>query len=66
MKIKFYSNGCPKCRILKHKLTEKGLEYEETDETKPLKDKGILSFPATEIKGEILDYYNSVKYVNSI
>lgn len=51
MKATLYSNGCPKCRVLKEKLDASGIDYEESNDASFLEKQGILSFPAMEIDG---------------
>lgn len=67
MNVKFYSNNCPKCKILKNILDEKAIEYEYiTDEniyTHIANNNGIESMPFAEINGEI---YNTKKLQNWI
>lgn len=67
MNVKFYSNNCPKCKILKNILDEKAIEYEYiTDENIYMhiaNDKGIEFMPFAEINGEI---YNTKKLQNWI
>jgi len=65
MKIKLYSNDCPKCKILKERLDEKEIEYEEKNDTEFLKKHGIFSFPAMEIEGRILKYYEAIKWLKN-
>lgn len=55
---------CPKCRVLKMKLDQKGIPYEEClDETK-MQEMGIQSVPAMSVDGELLDFAGAVQYVN--
>ena len=56
-----YSNGCPKCKILKQRLDEKGIEYEESDDIEFLKANNILAFPALNVDGKILSCNFMVK-----
>ena len=64
-----YTTGCPKCRILEKKLTDKNVEYEVICDAEKIKEKGT-SVPMLEIVTEdvnqVLNYYDAVKYVNSL
>ena len=65
MRIILYSNGCPKCKILKQRLDEKGLEYEESDNVEFLKANKILAFPALNIDGKILKFYHAILWLKN-
>ena len=65
MAITLYSNGCPRCKILKERLTQKGLEYEESDDVEFLKEHKILSFPALDIGGRVLKFYNAILWLKN-
>lgn len=60
MAITLYSNGCPKCKILKERLDEKGIKYKESSDTNFLEQNKILAFPALSIDGKILKFYQAI------
>lgn len=64
-----YTTGCPKCRILEKKLTDKNVEYEVICDAEKIKQKGN-SVPMLEIinsdSSKVLNYYEAVKFVNSL
>lgn len=68
-KFILYTTGCPKCRILEKKLTDKNVQYEVICDAEKIKEKGI-SVPMLEIidnnSNQVLNYYDAVKYVNSL
>ena len=61
--IKMYSNGCPKCNILKKKLVEKNIQYEECNDTEIMKAKGIQFLPVLEINGDLLDFKQATEWI---
>jgi glutaredoxin len=61
--IKMYSNGCPKCNILKKKLNEKNIQYEECNDTEIIKAKGIQFLPVLEINGDLLDFKQATEWI---
>lgn len=63
--IILYSNGCPKCKVLKSKLESKKIEFTETDDFSKLKDQGIQSLPIMEIDGEILTFVEANNWINN-
>lgn len=65
MEVIFYSTNCPKCKVLKAKMNQKGIEYKEINDVDFILSKGIKSAPAIEIDGKIMDFSESVKWVGS-
>ena len=55
---------CPKCKILKTKLAQKGIEYEEFTDEEEMQRMGILSVPIMAVDGKLMDFPESIKYVN--
>jgi hypothetical protein len=63
-KMKLYSNGCPKCNILKGTMARLGYEYEEVSDFSPLFEKGFSSVPILELEnGEMLEFKSALDYV---
>lgn len=62
--IIFYSTGCPKCRILKKKLDEKGIQYETCSDEERMIVLGLTEVPALGIEGNILSFTDAVKWIN--
>lgn len=60
----YTTSTCPKCKILKKKLDEKGIAYEEFNDEDEMQRMGILSVPVLEVDGEQMDFPQAVKYVN--
>lgn len=62
--IKFYTTGCPKCRVLKDKLDYKGIKYEISQDVDEMISKGMMSAPALEVDGKLLDFSSAIKWIN--
>ena len=60
----YTTETCPKCRILKKKLEDKGLEYTEVTDEEKLRQMDILSVPVMTVDGERMDFAEAIKYVN--
>lgn len=60
----YTTQTCPKCKILKRKLQEKGIEYKEFNDEDEMQRMGILSVPVMDVDGEQLDFPAAIKYVN--
>ena len=64
--IVLYSTGCPKCEILKKKMGEKNISYTEINDIDIMNEKNITFVPMLEIEGKLLNYRESVGFINSI
>lgn len=65
-KIILYSTGCPKCRILETKLSQKNIDYEVNNDVDLMQEKGFTTLPMLDIDGKIMDFGNAVKWVNGV
>ena len=61
--IILYEHGCPKCRILKMKLDQKGIVYETVNDVEIMKEKGFLEAPQLEIGDTIMNFTEAVKWI---
>lgn len=59
-----YSTGCPRCKILKSKLDEKNISYEERTDTEEMQSLGIDKVPVLSIDGKLHSYAEAVKLIN--
>lgn len=59
-----FSTGCPKCVILKKKLSQKNIEYTEVNDIQQMLDMGLLSVPWLEVDGEMMDFEQANKWIN--
>jgi len=63
--ITIYSTPtCPRCKVLKTKLAQKGIEYEECMDEMKMQELGILSVPVVAVDGKLLDFSEAIKYIN--
>lgn len=60
----YTTETCPKCKILKKKLEDKGIEYTEVTDEEKLRQMDILSVPVMTVDGERMDFAEAIKYVN--
>ena len=65
MNVVLYSTGCPKCNILKKKLTEKNISYTENQNVEEMIALNINEVPVLSVDGELINFGNAVKWVNS-
>lgn len=66
MEVILYSTHCPRCEVLEEKLKIKGIKYIEENSVEVMQEKGITSVPILEYNGELLDFINAVKLINSL
>lgn len=64
MSIILYSTGCPKCKVLKSKLEEKGIEFVENNSVEKMTELGITQVPVLSVCGALLDFKKAVTWVN--
>jgi len=63
--IILYSTNCPKCNVLEVKLNQKNIAHEVCTDIDIMESKGMMSAPALEIDGELMDFGAAIKWVNS-
>ncbi len=61
----FYSNGCPKCNVLKEKLELKNVEFTQSENLEELKSMGFMSLPILKVGNKYLEFLDAVKWVNA-
>ena len=64
--VTLYSTGCPKCTVLKRKLSENNIEYVESNDVDKMSELGIQSVPMLEVGGELLDFSEAIGWVNAV
>ena len=65
-KIVLYSTGCPRCNVLKKKLAEKGIEFEECSDVEEMRELGITTVPMMRVSNDdILDFVAAVQWANA-
>jgi len=59
-----YSTGCPKCRVLAKKLDSKNIQYTIVDDVNKMLEMGIVSVPCLKVDNVLMNYKESVEWVN--
>lgn len=59
-----FSTGCPKCTILKKKLSQKDIKYTEVNDIQQMLDMGLQSVPWLEVDGQMMDFEQANKWIN--
>lgn len=62
-KVILYEHGCPRCKVLKAKLDQSGVEYETVNDIDVMKQKGFNEAPKLEVEGVIYNFSEAVKWI---
>lgn len=65
MKVIFYSTGCVNCNSLAAKLNAKNIEYEVCSDMDVIIAKGLMSVPALEVDGQIMNNKQANEWLKS-
>lgn len=63
--VVLYTTGCPRCKILKKKLDEAGIEYTENNNVDEMLSLGISEVPVLKVNGELLNYNRSIEWLSN-
>lgn len=65
--VTLYSTGCPRCKVLEKKLTQKNIEFELTTDfdVNAFLEKGFSSVPLLDVDGEILTFEKANQWINN-
>lgn len=63
MKVILYSTGCPKCNVLKKKLEEKDITYEEFTSVDDMLSMGIKEVPMLGVGEKLMSFKESVDWI---
>lgn len=64
-KIILYSNGCPKCKVLKAKLEAKNIPFEENNNVQKLISMNIKTLPILKVDENFLNFLTANEWVNA-
>ena len=60
-----YSTGCPRCKMLKKKLSEMGVEYVENNNVDEMLALGFNDVPMLSVDGKLMNFSEAVKWLLS-
>ena len=66
MKIVLYSTGCDCCEVLKTKLKNKNIAFEEVNDEEIMISKGFDRIPILEVDGNYMDFGKANEFINSL
>lgn len=56
---------CGKCKVLKAKLQQKDIAYDESQDVEKMQSLGITSTPAMQVDDRLLTFEEAIQYVNA-
>lgn len=62
-KVVLYEHGCPRCKVLKMKLDQKGVVYDTVNDIEAMKAKGFNEAPKLEVDGVVMGFKEAVEWV---
>ena len=66
MDITLYSTGCANCKMLEAKLKAKKIEYRIESNMSVMEEKGLMSVPALEVDGQIMNYRAATDWISRL
>ena len=63
MKVVLHSTHCPKCNVLKAKLEQSNINFEENNDVELMIKKGFQSAPILEIDDVAYDFIEAVEWI---
>ena len=66
MDVIMYSTNCPKCKVLKTKLEDSNIKFTINNNIEQMEKLGIESVPVLSVDGELLDFSQSIKWINAM
>lgn len=66
MNIIMYTTHCPRCEVLKTKLLNKKIIFEEETSIVKMKELSIDSVPVLNINGELKSFAEAIKWINEV
>ena len=61
--VVLYEHGCPRCKVLKSKLDQKGIKYEDISDVEVMKSKGFQEAPKLDVNGVVMNFKEAVKWI---
>ncbi len=62
--ITLYSTGCPKCQVLKEKLSAKNVKYAENNSIEEMEKLNITRVPVLGVDGKLLEFREAIDWIN--
>ena len=61
--IILYSNGCPKCTVLKKKLLEQNINFVENNNVEEMVNLNFVNIPILDVDGKMMEFKEAVDWI---
>ena len=61
--ILLYTNGCPKCQVIKSKLELQHIKFIETNDTEKLISLGFKTLPILKVNEKVMDFKSANDWI---
>lgn len=61
-----FTTGCPKCNVLKKKLKENKIPYEEDNNVETLLKLGFRELPVLKVDDKYYDFNQAINYIKEL
>ena len=61
--ITLFSTGCPKCKVIEKKLTQKNIEYKKVTDVAEMQRLGFTSAPVLKVDDKILNFGDANRWI---
>lgn len=65
MEVTLHSTGCPQCEVIKSKLKNNSIKFNENSDVEEMKNKGIYKVPVLEVDGRYMGILEANLWINS-
>ena len=62
-RVILYEHGCPRCKVLKMKLDQKGISYVVINSVEVMQSLGFQEAPKLEVDGVIMSFKEAVDWI---
>lgn len=63
----FTSESCPRCKMLKERMKDKGIDFKENQDEEEMVKLGFTSIPMIRTEDdEVLDFGKAISWINSL
>ena len=61
--VVLYSTNCPRCKVLKAKMDQAGIDYTEVTDIDVMTEKGFIEAPMLELDGKLMSFSQGIAWI---
>ena len=61
--VVLYSTNCPRCKVLKAKMDQAGIDYTEVTDIDVMTEKGFIEAPMLELDGKLMNFSQGLVWI---